>query len=62
MWNSWTSYEVSGGGIFVFKEKLKKLKANLKSWNIDIFGNVNQIGEDLQKKIHELDARDDGVS
>jgi len=53
---------VSGGGIFVFKEKLKKLKANLKSWNIDIFGNVNQIGEDLQKKIHELDARDDGVS
>ena len=28
----------------MFKEKLKKLKANIKRWNKDIFGNVNQVG------------------
>jgi len=26
----WSSYEVQGGGIYIFKEKLKKLKADLK--------------------------------
>jgi len=30
---SWSSYKVIGGGIFIFKEKLKKLKADLKVWN-----------------------------
>jgi len=38
---------VKGGAIFVFKEKLKKIKVDLKIWNKDIFGNVNQIGENL---------------
>lgn len=45
--------------MFVLKEKLKKLKSNLKIWNRDVFSNVIQIGEVLQKKIQELDARDD---
>jgi len=36
-----------GEGFFVFKEKLKKLKANLKIWNKEVFGNVNTIGKDL---------------
>jgi len=31
----------------------------LKIWNREIFGNVNQAGEIIQKKIQELDARDD---
>jgi len=38
---------------------LKKLKANLKVWNKEIFGDVNHISENLQKKINELDDRDD---
>jgi len=29
----WSTYEVLGGGIYIFKEKLKKLKADLKVWN-----------------------------
>ena len=32
------------------KEKLKKLKADLKVWNKEIFEDVNQVGEGLQKK------------
>jgi len=55
----WLSYEVHGRGLFVFKEKLKKLKFDLKVWNREVFGDVNQIGEILNKKIEELDARDD---
>ncbi|XP_068504131.1 uncharacterized protein [Phaseolus vulgaris] len=55
----WPSYEVQGGGIYIFKEKLKKLKADLKVWNKTIFGDVNQAGEGLQKRNRELDGRDD---
>jgi len=57
--SKWFSYEVEGEGMFVFKEKLNKLKLDLRIWNKEVFGNVNQIGEELQKKMQELDARDE---
>jgi len=50
---------VFGRGLFVLKDKLKKLKSDLKIWNREIFENVNQAVKKLQKKIQELDARDD---
>ena len=56
MSSSWSSYEVIGGGIFIFKEKLKKLKADLKVWNKEIFGDVNLASKEVQKKIDELDV------
>ena len=40
--NRWLSYEIQGGGLFVFKEKLKFLKADLKEWNREVFDNVFQ--------------------
>jgi len=43
----------------IFKEILKKLKADLKVWNREVFGDVNRISEGLQKRINELEARDD---
>jgi len=43
----------------VFKEKLKKLKADLKIWNREVFVFVNLEGDNLVKKVQELDARDD---
>ncbi|XP_068486295.1 uncharacterized protein [Phaseolus vulgaris] len=55
----WLSYEVHGRGLFVFKEKLKKLKVDLKVWNKEVFGDVNQAWEILKNKIQELDVRDD---
>ena len=55
----WASYDVQGGGIYIFKEKLKKLKADLKVWNKEVFGDVNLAREELQKRINELDVRDD---
>ena len=45
--------------IFVFKEKLKMLKSNLKVWNKEVFGNVFHQGEDIHKRIHKLGAKDD---
>ena len=44
----WLNYKVQGGGIFIFKETLKKLKADLKVWNKEVFGDVNQAGVGLQ--------------
>jgi len=38
---------------------LKKLKSDLKIWNREVFGNVNQVGELLQKIIQELDECND---
>ena len=55
----WSNYDVQGGGIFIFKEKLKKLKADLKVWNKEVFGDINRISEELKKKINKFDARDD---
>jgi len=55
----WGSYEVQGSRIFIFKEKLKMLKAYIKVWNIEVFGNVFQEGEEIQKRIQKLDTKDD---
>jgi len=58
---SWLKYEVQGGGIYIFKEKLKKLKADLKVWNREVFGDVIKEGDGLIKRIRELDARNDDM-
>ena len=31
----------------MFKEKLKKLKADLKVWNREVFGDVNQASKEI---------------
>jgi len=56
----WVSYDVQGRGIYIFKEKLKRLKVDLKVWNKEVFGDVNLASEELQKRINVLDAQDDG--
>jgi len=50
---------VQEGGMFVFKEKMKKLKADLKIWNREVFGFVNLAGDKMIKKLEELYERDD---
>ncbi|XP_068473127.1 uncharacterized protein [Phaseolus vulgaris] len=59
--SSWTSYKVVGRGIFVLKEKLKKLKADLKVWNKEVFGDMNQTSKEIQQRLDELDFHDDEV-
>jgi len=57
--SSWVSYKVVGRGIFVFKEKLKRLKADLKVLNKEVFGVANQSSKEIQQRLDELDLRDD---
>jgi len=45
--------------MFIFKEKLKKLKAYLRIWNKEVFCYVKLEGVKMLKKVQELDARDD---
>ena len=45
----------------MFKEKLKKLKADIKVWKKEVFGDVNQASKEIQQKIDELYIRDDDV-
>ncbi|XP_057453055.1 uncharacterized protein LOC130744910 [Lotus japonicus] len=54
--DSWTKLQVQGRGIFIFKEKLKMLKADLKKWNVKVFGDVNASRRGLVKRLGELDA------
>lgn len=56
----WSSYKVQGEGMYIFKEKLKNLKSDLKVWNIKVFGNVHHISEGLQKRSNELDIQEGG--
>ncbi|KAL8511127.1 hypothetical protein ACS0TY_017812 [Phlomoides rotata] len=57
--NKWVNYIVDGWGSFIVKEKLKLLKADLKEWNKQVFGNLDEKIERHKQAIHELDLIDD---
>ena len=46
----WESYHLHGAPSFVLANKLKLLKHDLKKWNVEVFGNVEEHG----KKIVEI--------
>ena len=54
----WRSYEGQGNGIKVLKEKFKLLKADLKIWNKDVFGNLNSTKQSILQDIENLDCQD----
>ncbi|KAL8531213.1 hypothetical protein ACS0TY_008005 [Phlomoides rotata] len=57
--NKWRNYSVIGWGGYVIKEKFKKLKAGLKTWNRDVFRSLNKKIEDRRREILILDIMDD---
>ncbi|KAF1869376.1 hypothetical protein Lal_00018471 [Lupinus albus] len=65
---TWANLHVSGWRMFALKEKLKTLKASLKTWNEESFGIIDTKIESASRDIHELDLKgesmdlsDDGV-
>jgi hypothetical protein len=40
--------------MFVLSEKLKSLKAKLKTWNKDCFGNVNELVVSAELQLHQI--------
>ncbi|KAL8546514.1 hypothetical protein ACS0TY_006307 [Phlomoides rotata] len=55
----WNNYNVQGWKSFILKEKLKLLKAGLKTWSRDIFGEINQKMEVQKETIDKLDRFDE---
>lgn len=57
--NSWNEEGIEGWGWFVFKEKLKRLKETLKTWNEQQFGSIYQSIKSLHEEIKEMDIIDE---
>ena len=45
--------------MYVLKEKLKRLKFDIRSWNKYVFGDVNKQTMELENRIQVLDEKDD---
>lgn len=50
---------IEGWGCYVFKEKLKRLKGALRSWNVEQIGIIDQTISALRSEIQTLDLIDD---
>jgi len=56
--DKWMSYEGQGNSIIKFKDKFKRLKVDLKEWNKNMFGNLENNKRKIMKEIDHLDAKD----
>jgi len=54
----WKSYLNQENGIIGLQEKFKLLKTNLKTWNGDVFGNLNSTKRTILQDIGNLDHQD----
>jgi len=55
----WTSYHFQGSPSFIFSQKLKALKIDLKRWNEQEFGNVEVRKNMLMEDLCALDRLDE---
>ncbi|XP_030970526.1 uncharacterized protein LOC115990899 [Quercus lobata] len=55
----WESYHLQGAPSFVLANKLKLLKHDLKKWNVEVFGNVEERGKQLWKDLSVLETIED---
>ncbi|KAL8512922.1 hypothetical protein ACS0TY_019182 [Phlomoides rotata] len=57
--SKWCSYQVHGWTAFRLKEKLKSLRNDLKVWNREVFGQIDQNISEKQREIETWDRIDD---
>jgi len=57
--DKWNLYFVQGNSITKFRDELKRLKADLKEWNKDVFGHLNTKKKRILKEIEVLNIQDD---
>ncbi|KAL6576971.1 isoform X1 [Orobanche minor] len=55
----WEGYASEGWAGFILKEKLKSLKADLRWWSKNIYGNLDNRVKDKKEVLERLDAIDD---
>lgn len=51
----WGSFQITGTGSFVIKEKLKKLKERLRWWKKEVFGILDPSIEKIVKELNEVE-------
>ena len=56
---SWSNNQVRGLGGFFLKEKIIGIKATLKVWNKDHFGDSQQKLATIEKELNKLEAKGD---
>ena len=54
---SWSQNEIEGWAGYRFRRKLYALKEDLKLWNTEIFGNVDNQLKMAEEELHELDLK-----
>jgi len=54
----WAAYSVQGSSFMKAKEKLKRLKGDLKVWNKDIFSNLETTKKRILQEIEDFDCQD----
>ncbi|XP_068472510.1 uncharacterized protein [Phaseolus vulgaris] len=54
----WETYDIKGNGLYVLKEKWKRLKFDIRNWKKFVFGDVNKQRVKLEKRIQVLDGKD----
>jgi len=57
--NSWAANMPSGNSLVGLKEKLKRMKIEIKHWNKEVFSSTKRIKQQLLAEIEELDKCDD---
>ncbi|KAL8470805.1 hypothetical protein ACS0TY_033399 [Phlomoides rotata] len=55
----WAEYNIEGWSGFILKEKLKLLRQDLKTWNKEVFGIMEEKIAEKKQVIEELDTIDD---
>ena len=55
----WEKYIINGNGLYVLKEKLKRLKFDIRCWKKSVYGDVNKQKEELENRIQVLHGKDD---
>ncbi|XP_059436099.1 uncharacterized protein LOC132169027 [Corylus avellana] len=58
----WDSYEFQGTPSFVFACKLKALKLNLKTWNEEVFGNIERNKRVLLEDLRVFDEHEESMA
>ncbi|XP_057803588.1 uncharacterized protein LOC131018916 [Salvia miltiorrhiza] len=58
---SWQKSGITGWSCYVFKEKMKRLKEDLRKWNKSTFGHVEENVIQLKDQIMKWDAIDDAL-
>ncbi|KAG6639907.1 hypothetical protein CIPAW_10G134600 [Carya illinoinensis] len=54
----WSSYMFTGNPIFILARKLKVLKQDLKKWNLEVFGSIDNQKNTLMKELQDFEARE----